>query len=59
MSWPGDVYLLISDGVLAAAGGETALATAFNAPDAQAVIDAVLANGGPDNATVVRMEILE
>jgi protein phosphatase len=59
MSWPGDVYLLISDGVLAAAGGEAALTSAFDASDAQGVVDAALANGGPDNASVVRMEILE
>jgi protein phosphatase len=56
--WPGDVYLLITDGVIAAAGGEAALEAALEAPDAQGVLDRVLTNGGPDNATAVRLEIL-
>ncbi len=57
--WPGDVYLLITDGVLAASGSETALETALEAPDAKGVLDMALAHGGPDNATAVRLEILQ
>ncbi len=57
--WPGDVYLLITDGVLAATETEDALEVALAAPDAQGVLDLALAHGGPDNATAVRLEILE
>lgn len=56
--WPGDVYLLITDGVLAAAGSEAALEAALDAPDAAGVLDLALAHGGPDNATAIRLEIL-
>jgi protein phosphatase len=59
MCWPGDVYLLITDGVLAATETEAALEAALAAPDAQGVLDLALAHGGPDNATAVRLEILE
>jgi protein phosphatase len=60
MCWPGDVYLLVSDGVLAAAGSEEKLDELFDAPDAQSVLDRALARGhGPDNATAVRLEVLE
>ncbi|MFN0178029.1 MAG: PP2C family protein-serine/threonine phosphatase [Gemmatimonadales bacterium] len=59
MCWPGDVYLLITDGVLAATETEAALEAAFAAPDARGVLDLALAHGGPDNATAVRLEILE
>jgi len=59
LCWPGDVYLLVSDGVLAAVGSETAPDDVFDAPDAQAVLDRALAHGhGPDNATAVRLEIV-
>lgn len=58
-SWPGDVYLLVTDGVLAAAGSEAALEDALGAPDAPGVLDLALANGGPDNATAVRLELFE
>lgn len=57
--WPGDVYLLITDGVLAGAGSEAALEIALDAADAEGVLDLALAHGGPDNATAVRLEILE
>ncbi len=57
--WPGDIYLLTTDGVLAAAGSEAALEAALDAPDARGVLDLALAHGGPDNATAVRLEILE
>jgi protein phosphatase len=57
--WPGDVYVLLTDGVLAAAGSDTALEAALEAPDARGVLDLVLANGGPDNATAVRLEVVE
>lgn len=59
MCWPGDVYLLVSDGVMAASGSEAALEHALDAPDAQTVLDRALVRGGPDNATAVRLEILE
>lgn len=60
MCWPGDVYLLISDGVLAAAGSEGHLEAVLEAPDAQSVLDRALASGhAPDNATAVRVEVLE
>lgn len=55
--FPGDVYLLVTDGVMAAAGSEAALEAAFEAPDAKGVVDLALANGGPDNATAVRLEL--
>lgn len=57
--WPGDVYVLLTDGVLAAAGSDTALEAALAAPDARGVLELVLASGGPDNATVVRLEVVE
>jgi protein phosphatase len=56
--FPGDVYLLLSDGVLAAAGEER-FEAACNAPTAEAVVELALANGGPDNATAVRLELAE
>jgi protein phosphatase len=59
MSWPGDVYVLVTDGVLAAAGSDTALEAALEAPNAQGMLDLALANGGPDNATAVRLELFE
>lgn len=59
MCWPGDVYVLVSDGVMAASGSESALEHALDAPDAQTVLDRALVDGGPDNATAVRLEILE
>jgi serine/threonine protein phosphatase PrpC len=55
--FPGDVYLLVTDGVMAAAGSQAALEAAFDAPDAKGVVDLALANGGPDNATAVRLEL--
>jgi protein phosphatase len=57
--WPGDVYVLVTDGVLAAAGSDTALEAALEAPDARGMLDVALANGGPDNATAVRLELFE
>jgi PPM family protein phosphatase len=57
--FPGDVYLLVTDGVLAAAGSEAALEAALEAPDAKSVVDKALAHGGPDNATAVRLELVE
>ncbi len=57
--FPGDVYLLVTDGVMAAAGSESAFEAAINAPDAKGVLELALANGGPDNATAVRMELFE
>ncbi len=51
---PGDVYLLVSDGVLAAVGEER-IDTVFAAPDAPGVLERALADGGPDNATAVRV----
>jgi len=59
MCYPGDVYLLLTDGVLAAAGSEEALESVLDAPDARGALDLALVNGGPDNATAVRLEILE
>lgn len=56
--FPGDVYVLITDGVLNATASDALLEAALEAPDAQAIIDAALVNGGPDNATAVRLEIL-
>jgi protein phosphatase len=56
--WPGDVYLLMTDGVYAAAGGDDRLEAALDAADAQEVLDRALADGGPDNATAVRLELL-
>jgi protein phosphatase len=57
--FPGDVYMLISDGVLAATVNESALHAALDAPDAKGVLDLALVNGGPDNATAVRLELFE
>lgn len=57
--FPGDVYLLMTDGVLAATGNEVALEAAMNAPDANGVLELALKNGGPDNATAVRLELFE
>jgi protein phosphatase len=59
MCFPGDVYLLITDGVLAATQTDDALEAALAASDAKGVLDLALARGGPDNATAVRLEILE
>jgi protein phosphatase len=59
MCFPGDVFLLVTDGVLAAAGDEAAAEQIFEAPDARGVLDLALAKGAPDNATVVRLEFLE
>lgn len=56
--FPADVYLLVSDGVLAAAGAAP-LETVFDAADADAVLDRALRHGGPDNLTAVRLEIAE
>ncbi len=56
--FPGDVYVLITDGVLNATASDAALEGALDAPDAQGIVDAALVNGGPDNATAVRLEIL-
>lgn len=55
--FPGDVYLLVTDGVMAAAGSEAAFEAAIEAPDAKGVVERALANGGPDNATAVRLEL--
>ncbi|MEP7383268.1 MAG: PP2C family serine/threonine-protein phosphatase [Gemmatimonadota bacterium] len=57
--FPGDVFVLITDGVLNATASDAALEAALDASDAQGIIDAALVNGGPDNATAVRLEILE
>lgn len=57
--FPGDAYLLVSDGVLAAAGGEDRLDEIFNAPSASTVLERALAHGGPDNATAVLVELTE
>ncbi len=57
--WAGDVFLLVTDGVFAAAGDDTALEVALDAPDAAGVLELALKNGGPDNATAVRLEIFE
>lgn len=57
--FPGDVYLLVTDGVFAAAGNDAAFEAALDAPDAKGVLDLALANGGPDNATAVRLEFFE
>jgi protein phosphatase len=60
MCLTGDVYLLVTDGVLAAAGSDSALETAMNAPDARGVLDLALSKGGgPDNVTAVRLEFFE
>ncbi|MGE0552115.1 MAG: PP2C family serine/threonine-protein phosphatase [Gemmatimonadales bacterium] len=59
MCYPGDLYLLLTDGVLAAAGSDEALEAVLDAPDARGVLDLALAKGGPDNATAVRLEVLE
>jgi len=56
---PGDVYVLVTDGVLAAAGGDAALGAVLEARDARGMLDLALVNGGPDNATAVRLEVLE
>jgi PPM family protein phosphatase len=55
----GDRYLLVSDGVLAAAGSEERLEAAFSAGNASEVLELALANGGPDNATAVHLELVE
>ena len=58
VTFAGDAYLLVTDGVIAAAGDETLLETAFDASDAAALLDQVLQHGGPDNATAVLLEIV-
>lgn len=57
-SFAGDVYLLMSDGVLAAAG-DAPLEEIFDAPDAQGILERALMHGGPDNLTAVRLELAE
>lgn len=53
----GDVFLLITDGVLAATGTDERLLEAFEAPTAQEVLERALASGNvPDNVTAVRIE---
>jgi serine/threonine protein phosphatase PrpC len=54
----GDVYVLVTDGVTGAAGSDEALTAALEAPDASGLLDLALAQGGPDNATAVRLELL-
>lgn len=56
--FPGDVYVLLTDGVVNATTSDTALEHALDAGDALAILEAALAHGGPDNATAVRLEIL-
>jgi PPM family protein phosphatase len=58
MSFPGDVYLLVTDGVVNASGSEQALEAALEATDAAGVLERALAQGGPDNATAVRLELI-
>lgn len=60
MCFPGDVYLLVTDGVVAAVGNDAELEPVLDAHDAQGVLDRALARGdAPDNATAVRLEIIE
>ncbi len=58
VTFAGDVYLLVTDGVLAAAGGDDMLDTVFDAPDAAQLLEHALMHGGPDNATAVRLEVV-
>lgn len=54
---PGDLFMLITDGVLAAAGSDERLLAAFDGATAQEVLDRALSNGqAPDNVTAVRIE---